>query len=188
MKDSDSNAIGVAGIAAMMLAASSLVALPAFSQETPPSPAEMMDALPAEGAGPPEFRHVVTDEPLDVPLPEGDDLTEAVQQFHQSGMNMLVGDEEAISDGQGLYRRLCAACHLPRGTGRIGPDIVDDEYVYPRVETDVGLFEVIYGGAGGAMQAFGNRMSQDEILRTIAFIRDLREESDGRYPGGPAGE
>jgi mono/diheme cytochrome c family protein len=34
---------------------------------------------------------------------------------------------------------------------------------------------VIYGGAGGAMQAFSKRMSQDDILKIIAYVRDLQK-------------
>ena len=41
---------------------------------------------------------------------------------------------------------------------------------------DVGLFEVIYGGATGAMQAFGNRLTQDEILKMMAFIDSLKKK------------
>jgi cytochrome c-L len=132
------------------------------AQATEPAPA------------PPEFRHALDDAPLEIVLPEGDDLTEAVERFHQTGENIYVDDADAIVVGGKLYKKYCQACHLPDATGRIGPNLVDEEFVYPRTETDVGLFEVIHGGAAGAMQAFGNRLSQDEILQVIAFVRSLR--------------
>ncbi len=65
---------------------------------------------------------------------------------------------------------------MPDGTGRIGPSLVDDEWKYPRADTDVGRFEVIYAGAAGAMQAFGRRMDQDQILKVMAYIEKLRED------------
>ncbi len=37
------------------------------------------------------------------------------------------------------------------------------------------MFEVVFGGAGGAMQAFGKRMSQDDILKIIAYVRSLKK-------------
>jgi mono/diheme cytochrome c family protein len=60
------------------------------------------------------------------------------------------------------------------GSGRIGPSLIGDSYAYERVVTDVGMLEVVFGG-GGAMQAFGKRISQDDILRIIAYLRSLKK-------------
>jgi cytochrome c-L len=38
------------------------------------------------------------------------------------------------------------------------------------------MFEIIYGGAAGAMQPFGKRMDQDDILRIMAFVETLRAQ------------
>jgi hypothetical protein len=47
------------------------------------------------------------------------------------------------------------------------------------------MFEIIYGGAAGAMQAFGDRMDQDEILRLMAFTETLRQPVNraGKFGG-----
>jgi cytochrome c-L len=37
------------------------------------------------------------------------------------------------------------------------------------------MFEVIYGGGSGAMQAFGNRLTQEEILKVMAFVDTLKK-------------
>ncbi|HEX2257340.1 MAG TPA: c-type cytochrome [Afifellaceae bacterium] len=120
------------------------------------------------------FRDPLTNEVLDVPQ---EDVTPAVEEFHQTGENPYSGDEEAAADGRTLYGRLCAACHLPAGTGRIGPSLVDDNWRYPRADTDVGVFEVICAGGAGAMMAFCPRISQDEILRIMAHIDQLRADA-----------
>jgi cytochrome c-L len=129
-------------------------------------------ALPAAAI---EFRRALDDSPLAVPLPEGDQLTAAVARFHATGENPYEGDAEAIAAGKRLYARWCQACHLPDATGRIGPNLVDDLYKYPRTATDAGMFEVVYGGAAGAMQSFATRLSQDQILQVIAFVHSLRK-------------
>ncbi|HEV7370775.1 c-type cytochrome [Arenibaculum sp.] len=121
------------------------------------------------------FRHPLDDRPLDVELPEGEAATEAVRRFHETGENLYVGDPEAVAEGKRLYQRFCQACHLPDAAGRIGPNLVDEAFKYPRNGTDVGYFETIHGGAAGAMQAFGNRLGQDEILAVIAYIHSLAE-------------
>ena len=120
---------------------------------------------------------VVFRDPLDnkvLELPD-EDITPAVEEFHRTGENPYTGDEAATAEGRELYNRLCAACHLPEGTGRIGPSLVDDTWKYPRAGTDVGRFEVIHAGAAGAMQAFAPRMSQDEILKVMAHIDALAQ-------------
>lgn len=122
------------------------------------------------------FRHPLDDHVLDVEMPEGGTPAgDAVRRFHETGENPYLGDPDAIAEGKRHYQRYCQACHLPDGTGRIGPNLVDEVFKYPRNGTDVGYFETIYGGAAGAMQAFGNRLGQDEILAVIAYIHSLEE-------------
>jgi cytochrome c-L len=55
----------------------------------------------------------------------------------------------------------------------MGPNIVDDTHKYERVATEHGEFEVIYGGAAGAMQAMGKRFDQDQILKIMAYVNTL---------------
>ena len=77
--------------------------------------------------------------------------------------------------GRTLYDQWCASCHLADGTGHIGSNLIDSMYNYPRVATNVGMFEVIYAGGTGAMQAFGNRLTQEEILKIMAFVSTLKK-------------
>jgi cytochrome c-L len=63
------------------------------------------------------------------------------------------------------------------GTGRIGPSLVDETWKYERTGTPVGAFEIIYAGGAGAMQAFGSRLSQDEILEVMAYLDQLHEQA-----------
>ena len=121
-----------------------------------------------------EFLDPLTNEPLDVPLPE--DAGAALQQFHATGENPYVGDEAAVAAGKQLYTKWCQACHLPDATGRIGPSLVDDVWKYERTGTDQGRFEIIFAGGAGAMQAFHPRLSQDQILQVIAYIDQLRQQ------------
>jgi cytochrome c-L len=121
------------------------------------------------------FRHVFDDSVLDVGPQPGETFTEAVISFHATGRNPYVGDSTAAAQGRDLYENWCQSCHLRDGTGRIGPSLVDQDYFYERVATDAGLFEVIYAGAAGAMQSFRTRMTQDEMLQVIAWLRQLQQ-------------
>ena len=122
------------------------------------------------------FRHAINDSPLDVKPGPNEVETEAVKTFKQTGRNLYRGDAQAIAEGKRLYEANCQVCHLPDGSGRIGPSLIGDDWVHERVATDIGMFEVIYGGASGAMQSFARRgMTQDQILKVVAYVRSLRK-------------
>jgi cytochrome c-L len=150
-------------VASLVPAAASLLAASLSAQDIPRNP-----------DGTIQFHHALDNAPLAFEFRPNQTITDAVRQFQQTGENPYRGDQAAIQAGRALYNQWCAACHLPDATGRIGPSLVDEEIRYPRVGTDVGMFEVIYGGAAGAMQAFGRRMDQDQILKIMAYIRQLQ--------------
>jgi cytochrome c-L len=126
-------------------------------------------------AADPTFTSVIDDSPLVIkPLPQ-EVITEAVKKFYATGEDPYKGDATALAAGKALYAQWCEACHMPDGSGRIGPSFIGDTHHYPRFTTDKGMFEIIYGGATGAMQPFGDRLTQDQILHVMAYIRSLKK-------------
>lgn len=119
------------------------------------------------------FRHVFDKSPLDVSPKAGEVLTDQVKEFRKSGQNPYKGKADATAQGKKLYSDFCESCHLPDGSGRMGPSLIEDYHVHDEINTDVGLFEVVFGGAAGAMQPFSKRMTQDEILKVMAYLRTL---------------
>lgn len=131
-------------------------------------------ALPESIAAAVAFRHIAFNTPLDVSPKPGETFTPAVVSFHETGQNAYVGDAAALADGKRLYETWCQSCHMPDGSGRIGPSLIGSQHLHARSATDVGLFEAVLGGSLGAMQSFGDRLTQDEILRVVAYVRSLR--------------
>jgi cytochrome c-L len=129
----------------------------------------------AASAAMPQFTSPLDDGPLDVKTLPGEQITEAVQKFYDTGDDPYKGDAAALVKGKDLYQTYCQACHLPDGSGRIGPSLIGDTHHYPRFTTDKGMFEIIYGGATGAMQPFGKRLTQDQILLVMAYVRTLKK-------------
>ncbi len=120
------------------------------------------------------FLNTLDDTPLEFKYRTDQTITPAVEEFKRTGVNPYAGDPAQIEAGLKIYRKLCQACHLKDGTGRIGPNLTDDEWKRARTHTEVGRFEIIYGGGPGAMQPFGRRIDQDEILQVMAYIDTLR--------------
>ena len=128
---------------------------------------------PLSGA-PLTFRSALDDAPLNLELRPGDVLTEGMKQFYVTGKNPYRGQAKAVARGRELYIEFCLMCHMPDGSGRIGPSLIDEVYINPRAESDVGKFEILMDGAFGAMRSFYDRMSQDEMLKVLAFVVTLR--------------
>jgi cytochrome c-L len=129
----------------------------------------------ASAAGTPQFTSPLDDSPLEIKLLPGEKITEGVQKFYDTGEDPYKDDPQALADGKNLYLTYCQACHLPDGSGRIGPSLIGDTHHYPRFTTDKGMFEIVYGGGTGAMQPFGKRLTQDQILRVMAYARSLKK-------------
>ena len=119
------------------------------------------------------FKYVIDDSPLDVTPKPGEHLTEAVQEFRKTGKNPYNGKPEALAEGKKIYEETCAMCHMPDGSGGMGAALNGGSHLYPRISNDVGLFEVIFGGASGAMQPFSQRLTQDQVLKVVAYVRTL---------------
>ena len=120
------------------------------------------------------FLHALDNQPIEFTYRPDQDITEAVDHMHESGENLYAGDETAAAEGKKLYLKYCKACHLKDGKGRIGPSLRDDKWKYDRTGTEKGRFEIIYAGGAGAMQAFGKRIDQDQILKIMAFTDTFR--------------
>jgi cytochrome c-L len=157
-----------------------LAAGPALAQQPAVEGGEPVGAPPADaevetrqGEGI-VFRTVIGDKPLQFDMRPDQEITPAVEEFHRTGISPYAGDEAAMAEGKKVYAQFCQMCHLPTGEGRIGPSLTDDQWNHSRLDTEVGRFEIIYGGGAGAMQAFGRRIDQDDILKVMAYIDSFR--------------
>lgn len=131
-------------------------------------------AVMTAAADKPVFKDPLDGKPIDVLPKAGEVETPAVKQFKQTGTNVYRNDGTAVQAGKALYEQWCQVCHNSDATGKMGPALIGGQHLYPQTSTDVGMFAIIYGGASGAMQAFSKRdLTQDEMLKIIAYIRSL---------------
>lgn len=134
--------------------------------------------------GPPqEFRGTISGDLLDMAPAENEVVTAEVKHFKTTGDNPYRNDTEAIKKGYTIFSTACSGCHGHLAEGKLGPALADEYWTYPKNETDKGLFETIYGGAAGMMGPQQGRLTVDEILHVIAWIR---HQADENAKGAPA--
>lgn len=133
----------------------------------------ILSATPSPAGSALEWQHTFTGATLDVQPVEGEEKTEVQQTFLTTGQNRYLSDLDAIEDGAGLFLEKCAICHGLEARGRMGPSLVDDIWVYEKNRADKGMFETIWGGAAAAMTPFRGVLTQDQILRVMAYVRSL---------------
>jgi cytochrome c-L len=131
-------------------------------------------SLHGGAADKPVFKDPLGGKPIEVPLKAGESETPALKQFKETGENIYRKDPAALQGGKALYEQWCASCHNTDAAGKLGPPLIGQQHIYPQTSDDVGMFSIIYAGASGAMQPFSKRdLSQDDMLKIIAYIRSL---------------
>jgi cytochrome c-L len=134
-----------------------------------------------------EFRGTLSGDVLDLSPMEGETFTPEAKHFMATGDNPYRGDAEAVKKGYTIFSTACSGCHGHLAEGKLGPALADDYWTYPKNETDKGIFETIYGGAAGMMGPQQGRMTVDEILLVIAWIRHQAEENVKNGGAAPHG-
>lgn len=126
----------------------------------------------------PRFFNLIEGTPLDFNgLKEKE--TEQVKSFKTDGKNPYNGDAKAIEKGNDLFQTACSGCHGHVAEGKLGPGLNDSYWTYKQAAQDPGLFSAIFGGLGGSMGPLRNRISQDDILHIMAWIRSINPKTSG---------
>ncbi len=121
------------------------------------------------------------DDELSQVLQTKDGDTEAVKKFKDTGKNPYNHDAEAIAAGFKLARAYaCTHCHAGDLSGLIGPNLTSGNWRHLRNRTDKGMFQTLYFGTGAGMAAWGKlgALTEDEILKVIAFVRSKYRGKD----------
>jgi cytochrome c-L len=128
----------------------------------------------AAAADKPVFLDPLDGKPIETPLKAGEVETPALKQFKETGVNAYRNNAAAVQGGKALYEQWCQACHNTDASGKLGPPLIGAQHIYPQTSSDTGMFAIIYAGASGAMQPFSKReVSQDDMLKIIAYVRSL---------------
>lgn len=166
------------GSASLLLAALFTVACAKEEDPRVPQTQSLSATTLALKDGPPlEFRGTLSGDLLSTDPMEGETFTAEAKHFLATGDNPYRGDAEAVKKGYTIFSTACSGCHGHLAEGKLGPALADAYWTYPKNETDKGIFETIYGGAAGMMGPQQGRLTVDEILHVIAWIRHQADEN-----------
>ncbi|MCP4642586.1 MAG: c-type cytochrome [bacterium] len=117
----------------------------------------------------------------DIPLPKPGDAD------RMTGDPLVAGDAEA---GRVTYARVCTGCHGKLANGK-GPDayflehplprnLINSEFMNAETMTKERLYQsILLGVPGTPMPAHDRVISDQRILDTVAYLRDLNSEEGG---------
>ena len=76
----------------------------------------------------------------------------------------------AAREGQGLFARSgCVPCHGPNAEGGIGPNLVDNEWMY-RFSPGMDYRTIRNGRRGTPMVSFKDRLTPEQTWKIVEFL------------------
>lgn len=94
-------------------------------------------------------------------------------------LGKVVASHEEAEKGKALFAERCAACHGDAGQGVIGPNLTDNYWLHGG-KPDKIMHTIRVGVADKGMPAWGESMSDGEIMQVVAHIVAIR----GTHPEG----
>ena len=93
----------------------------------------------------------------------------------------------AVAEGKQLYDQMnCASCHSPRGGGNMGPSLIDSLWVYGSEPENI--HQTIVQGRPNGMPAYRERLSNDQVWKLVAYVRQLATLTSPNVRAGRADE
>jgi cytochrome c oxidase cbb3-type subunit 3 len=94
----------------------------------------------------------------------------------EDGSNPFRDKDESITEGQKNFQTFCAACHKADGTGLVGPNLMDEEWLHG--DTDALVFENIMKGitgdrlktGKGPMPPHENSLGAEKVYQIMAWL------------------
>lgn len=94
---------------------------------------------------------------------------------------VLLTDDKDLSVGKTLFDANCIACHLQDGSGSIGPNLTDKNWIYGYNIKD--LFKTVKMGTSNGMPEHNSKLNPVQIQQVTSFVLSMPEKK-GKDPEG----
>lgn len=98
----------------------------------------------------------------------------------------LLTDETSLAEGQAIFEKDCAVCHLSKGEGLVGPNLTDEYWIHGGSIGDI--FKIIkIGNPSMGMISWKDQLTPVQIQKVASFIYQL-QGTNPPNPKAPQGE
>lgn len=94
----------------------------------------------------------------------------------------LMEDENDLKQGKALFDVNCVACHLEDGSGKIGPNLTDNTWIYGYDIKEV--FGVVKYGTSNGMPEHASKLKPTQIQQVASYILHFKAAANGKEPEG----
>ena len=100
--------------------------------------------------------------------------TEQEPLVRESELVVLLKDPAALASGAEVFSDKCALCHGNTGEGMIGPNLIDNYWLYGKGKISDIAVSIRSGIPDNGMAAWQDRIPEEKILQTAAYIKSLK--------------
>jgi len=86
----------------------------------------------------------------------------------------MLKDPAALASGAEVFSEKCALCHGNVGEGMIGPNLIDNYWLYGKGKISDIAVSIRTGIPDNGMAAWEDRIPEEKILQTAAYIKSLK--------------
>lgn len=98
----------------------------------------------------------------------------------------MSSDEEAVEEGEEVFKSYCASCHGPDGGGLIGPNLADANWIHGGAPDSV-YNTIAVGVLAKGMPPWEKSLTPEQMSQVTAYVLSLRGTSPTN-PKPPEGE
>jgi len=109
------------------------------------------------------------------------------QKVSEESLDKLLSDASSIEAGGAVFAARCAACHLEKGQGSIGPNLTDANWIHGK-GTLMDIYKTVSDGVPAkGMPEWSRQLTPSELRQVVAFVGTLRGTNvEGKAPEGEA--
>ncbi|MFN2371231.1 MAG: cbb3-type cytochrome c oxidase N-terminal domain-containing protein [Candidatus Krumholzibacteriia bacterium] len=95
---------------------------------------------------------------------------------------MMATMEPRLAEGREIYVQYCVQCHLDDGSGSVGPNLTDEDWIHGC--DPMAMYKVITDGvAAKGMPAWLNQLGPTRVQAVVSYLLTLQDKN---VPGKPA--
>ena len=92
-------------------------------------------------------------------------------EVNENELLALLQDPDAMAEGGEIFGDQCSLCHGENGEGMIGPNLIDNYWLHGKGKISDIAVSIRTGIPDKGMAAWADRMTEEEILHTAAYIK-----------------